>query len=39
VTSLCAIVGGVFAVSGLLDGAVHVSEKVIRQKMALGKYT
>ncbi|KAI8469965.1 MAG: endoplasmic reticulum vesicle transporter-domain-containing protein [Monoraphidium minutum] len=38
-TNLCAIVGGVFAVSGLLDGAVHHGEQIIRRKMALGKFS
>lgn len=38
-TNLCAIVGGVFAVSGLLDGAVHQGERIIRKKMQLGKFS
>ena len=38
-TNLCAIVGGVFAVSGLLDGAVHTGERIIRRKMQMGKYS
>jgi hypothetical protein len=36
-TNVCAIVGGVFAVSGLVDGAVHHGEQLIRKKMDLGK--
>ncbi|KAI8476232.1 MAG: endoplasmic reticulum vesicle transporter-domain-containing protein [Monoraphidium minutum] len=38
-TNLCAIVGGVFAVSGLLDGAVHQGERIIRTKMQMGKFS
>jgi hypothetical protein len=35
-TNLCAIVGGVFAVSGLLDGAVHTGQQALR-KARMGK--
>ncbi|GBF91637.1 hypothetical protein Rsub_03941 [Raphidocelis subcapitata] len=35
-TNLCAIVGGVFAVSGLLDGAVHQGQCALR-KARMGK--
>ncbi|KAA8498417.1 Endoplasmic reticulum-Golgi intermediate compartment protein 3 [Porphyridium purpureum] len=33
---LCAIVGGVFTVSGMLDSSIHTSAKVV-QKMRMGK--
>lgn len=38
-TNLCAIVGGVWAVSGVLDGAVYTGQRIIRQKQQLGKFT
>lgn len=37
-TNVCAIVGGVFAVSGLIDGTVYHAEQVIRKKIDLGKH-
>ena len=37
-TNVCAIVGGVFAVSGLIDGTVYHAEQVIKKKMELGKH-
>jgi hypothetical protein len=37
-TNVCAIVGGIFAVSGLIDGTVYQAEKVIRKKIELGKH-
>ena len=36
-TNLCAIVGGVFAVSGILDATVHRGGKALRAKIDLGK--
>lgn len=36
-TGVCAIVGGVFTVSGILDSFVYHGERVIRKKMELGK--
>mmetsp|Transcript_83 Transcript_83/g.185 ORF Transcript_83/g.185 Transcript_83/m.185 type:complete len:388 (-) Transcript_83:488-1651(-) len=36
-TGVCAIVGGVFTVSGIVDSFVYHGEKVIRKKMELGK--
>lgn len=38
-TSVCAIVGGVFTVSGILDAFVYQGEKLIRKKMELGKFS
>lgn len=37
VTSVCAIVGGVFTVSGIIDAFVYQSERLIRKKLELGK--
>ena len=36
-TNLCAIVGGVFAVFGILDATVHRGGKALRAKIDLGK--
>jgi hypothetical protein len=36
-TNLCAIVGGVFAVSGILDATVSRGGKALRKKIDLGK--
>ena len=37
-TNVCAIVGGVFAVSGLVDAGVHQGEILLRKKMEIGKH-
>ncbi len=36
-TSVCAIVGGVFTVSGIVDAFIYQGEKMIRKKLDLGK--
>lgn len=36
-TGLCAIIGGVYTVSGLLDSLIYTSMKSIRKKMEMGK--
>jgi hypothetical protein len=36
-TNVCAIVGGVFTVSGLVDSFVYHGDKLIRKKMEMGK--
>lgn len=36
VTTLCAIVGGVFVVAGMLDGLVHGSHALLKRKLDLG---
>ena len=36
-TSVCAIVGGVFTVSGIVDAFIYQGEKIIRKKLELGK--
>ncbi|GAB4814044.1 hypothetical protein N2152v2_001090 [Parachlorella kessleri] len=37
VTSACAIVGGVFTVSGIVDAFVYQGQKLVKKKMDLGK--
>ncbi|KAK9867486.1 hypothetical protein WJX84_005721 [Apatococcus fuscideae] len=36
-TSLCAIIGGVFTVSGLIDAFIYHGQQVIKKKVDLGK--
>jgi len=36
-TSVCAIVGGVFTVSGILDAFVYHGAQAVRKKVDLGK--
>ena len=36
-TSVCAIVGGVFTVSSLIDGFLYHGTRAIRKKMEIGK--
>lgn len=38
VTNVCAIVGGVFTVSGIIDALFYHTQKMIRKKMELGKF-
>ncbi|KAM0952896.1 putative endoplasmic reticulum vesicle transporter [Dioscorea sansibarensis] len=38
-TNVCAIVGGIFTVSGILDAFIYHSERAIKKKMELGKLT
>lgn len=38
-TGLCAIIGGVFTVAGILDKLVYTSSKILQQKIELGKAT
>jgi len=37
VTSLCAIIGGVFTVAGLVDSFIYTSLRSFKKKMELGK--
>ena len=37
ITSVCAIVGGLFTVSGIVDATVYHGHKVIKKKIELGK--
>uniref|UniRef100_A0A7S0MQW3 Endoplasmic reticulum vesicle transporter C-terminal domain-containing protein n=2 Tax=Pyramimonas obovata TaxID=1411642 RepID=A0A7S0MQW3_9CHLO len=39
ITSLCAIIGGVFTVSGIFDSFVYHGQKAIKKKLELGKQT
>ena len=36
-TGVCAIVGGVFTVAGMLDGMLYHSTRAIKKKIDLGK--
>ena len=36
-TSVCAIVGGVFTVSGIVDSTLYHGQRVLRKKTQLGK--
>ncbi|GJS88296.1 endoplasmic reticulum-Golgi intermediate compartment protein 3-like protein, partial [Tanacetum coccineum] len=38
-TNVCAIIGGVFTVSGILDSLIYHGQQAIRKKMELGKFT
>ncbi|GMH16384.1 hypothetical protein Nepgr_018225 [Nepenthes gracilis] len=39
VTNICAIIGGTFTVSGIIDSAVYHGHKAIRKKSQLGKFS
>ncbi|KAI8923702.1 endoplasmic reticulum vesicle transporter-domain-containing protein [Entophlyctis helioformis] len=36
-TDLCAIVGGVFTVAGMIDGLIYSAEKTLKAKLEIGK--
>ncbi|XP_078160430.1 uncharacterized protein LOC144555866 [Carex rostrata] len=38
-TNLCAIIGGIFAVAGIIDSFVYHGHKAIKKKMEIGKLT
>lgn len=38
-TNVCAIVGGIFTVSGILDAFVYHGQRAIKQKMEIGKFS
>ncbi|EYU34273.1 hypothetical protein MIMGU_mgv1a014288mg [Erythranthe guttata] len=38
-TNVCAIVGGVFTVSGIIDSFVYHGQKAIKKKMEIGKFS
>ena len=38
-TSVCAIVGGVFTVSGIVDSFVYHGHRALKKKMELGKFS
>lgn len=37
-TNVCAIIGGVFTVAGILDACIYHSQKAIKKKVELGKF-
>ncbi|CAG8519296.1 7769_t:CDS:2 [Paraglomus brasilianum] len=37
-TGICAIVGGIFTVAGILDGFIYSAEKTLKKKIELGKH-
>jgi hypothetical protein len=37
-TNVCAIIGGIFTVAGLVDSVLHSSIKAIKRKIELGKF-
>lgn len=37
IVQLCAIIGGAFAIFGVVDGTLYSTSKVVRRKMGLGK--
>lgn len=39
ITNVCAIVGGVFTVAGIVDSILYHGDKLIRKKQEIGKYT
>jgi hypothetical protein len=38
VTSMCAVVGGVFTVAGIVDGLIHSGRAALKKKVELGKH-
>jgi hypothetical protein len=38
-TSVCAVVGGIFTIASLLDTFLYSAERVIKRKMDLGKHS
>ncbi|XP_010939627.1 uncharacterized protein [Elaeis guineensis] len=38
-TNVCAIVGGIFTVSGILDSFIYHGQRAIKKKMELGKFS
>ncbi|KAK1264162.1 Protein disulfide-isomerase 5-3 [Acorus gramineus] len=38
-TNVCAIVGGIFTVSGILDSFIYHSHRAIKKKMEIGKFS
>ncbi|KAJ4874263.1 Endoplasmic reticulum vesicle transporter protein [Raphanus sativus] len=37
-TNVCAIVGGIFTVSGIIDSFVYHGQRAIKKKMEIGKF-
>jgi len=38
-TGVCAIIGGIFTVAGLIDSMIYHSAKALKKKIELGKAT
>ncbi|KAG5040580.1 hypothetical protein AAZX31_05G109000 [Glycine max] len=38
-TNICAIIGGVFTVAGIIDSSIYYGQRTIKRKMELGKFT
>ena len=38
-TDICTIIGGVFAVAGIIDSLLYRSSKLLQQKLQIGKAT
>ncbi|EPS57229.1 hypothetical protein M569_17591, partial [Genlisea aurea] len=38
-TNVCAVVGGIFTVSGIIDSFVYHGQRAIKKKMELGKFS
>lgn len=36
-TDVCAVVGGVFTVAGIVDSFIYTAERTLRKKLDLGK--
>jgi len=36
-TGVCAIVGGIFTVAGMIDGVIYRAERSLKRKIELGK--
>ena len=37
-TNVCAIVGGIFTVSGIVDSFIYHGQRAIKKKMEIGKF-
>ncbi|RAL49469.1 hypothetical protein DM860_012902 [Cuscuta australis] len=38
-TSICAIIGGIFTIAGLVDSFIYHGQRALKKKMELGKFT
>ncbi|KAE9605475.1 hypothetical protein Lal_00025250 [Lupinus albus] len=37
-TNICAIIGGIFTIAGIVDASIYYGQKTIKRKMEIGKY-
>ncbi|KAI4299082.1 hypothetical protein L6164_032574 [Bauhinia variegata] len=37
-TNICAIIGGIFTVAGIVDSSIYYGQRTIKKKMEIGKY-